>query len=388
MSPVRETWHALSATSKVVALALPLLLVAAVAVGGVLATGALSGPATTAEGDEEPPATPLILPPGASAPALPPDPTPHPSASPLPSPTPVSPEADPILGADGRLTVLLLGSDYRPAHPGNRTDAILVVSVDPSSGAAAAFSIPRDTVEFPLPQKGAYGPKVNGLYQYLQSTTGHGGRAMKAAIARAYGLEVDNYVFIGFEGFKRLISAIGGVDVTLKKAYYDPYYWVNGRTQGWGLPAGKSHLTSNQALIFARSRKGDNDFERARRQQLLILAVVDKVRRQGIDKLPRLLGIASDTVRTDLPLEHAADIFKAIAATDISSVDRVVFGPRTYADGRGGSSFAPNLKVQRTWIAKHFPPARPFAAWPAEPKPATAAETTAETTAETAAPER
>jgi LCP family protein required for cell wall assembly len=369
MSPVRQTWQALGPVSKIVAVGLPIALVAIVA-GGVLAFASLGGSPTSAETD----ASPLVVAPGATPPALPPDPTPDPAASPPPSPTPTPQQADPVLGTDGRLTVLLLGSDYRPAHPGNRTDAILVVSVDPASGAAAGFSIPRDTVEFPMPEKGTYGPKVNGLYQHLHSTTGQGGRAMKAAIARAYGLEVDNYVFIGFEGFKRLISAIGGVDVTLKKAYYDPYYWVNNRTQGWGLPAGKSHLSASEALIFARSRKGDNDFERARRQQLLIMAVVDKVRRQGIDRLPRLLAIARDTVRTDLPLDRAPDIYKVIATTDISGVDRVVFGPRTYADARGGSSFAPDLAAQRAWIAKHFPPPRPFAAWPAEPKTASAAE--------------
>jgi LCP family protein required for cell wall assembly len=308
-----------------------------------------------------------ILDPIASAPPLPPEPSLDPSPLPLPSPSPLSPQADPILGTDGRLTVLLLGSDYRRAHPGNRTDAILVVSVDPADGDAAAFSIPRDTVAFPLPSKGTYGPKVNGLYQYLQGKTGKGGQAMKAAIARAYDLEVDSYVFIGFEGFTRLVAAIGGVDVTLKKAYYDPHYWVNSRTQGWGLPAGKSHLSAREALIFARSRKGDNDFERARRQQLLIMAALGKVRKQGLDKLPHLLSIASDTVRTDLPLDRAADIYGVIAATDISKVDRVVFGPRTYADGRGGSSFAPDLKTQRAWIRSHFPQPRPFASWPPAP---------------------
>jgi LCP family protein required for cell wall assembly len=315
-----------------------------------------------AEPSEEPVHDPI-----ASAPPLPPEPSLDPSPLPLPSPSQTAPQADPILGEDGRLTVLLLGSDYRRAHPGNRTDAILVVSVDPASGEAGAFSIPRDTVAFPLPAKGTYGPKVNGLYQYLQSKTGKGGQAMKAAIARAYDLEVDNYVFIGFEGFTRLIAAIGGVDVTLKKAYFDPYYWVNSRTQGWGLPAGKSHLSAKQALIFARSRKGDNDFERARRQQLLIMATLAKVRKQGIDKLPHLLSIAADTVRTDLPLERAADVYGVIAATDISRIDRVVFGPRTYADGAGGSSFTPDLKTQRAWIRGHFPAPKPFASWPPAP---------------------
>ncbi|HLO35593.1 MAG TPA: LCP family protein, partial [Candidatus Deferrimicrobium sp.] len=264
----------------------------------------------------------------------------------------------------GRLTVLLLGSDYRPAHPGNRTDAIMVVSLDPTTGKAAGFSIPRDTSDFPLPNGKHFAPKINALYQQLQSSTGNGGRAMRQAVAKAFGIEVDGYVFIGFAGVKELIGAVGGVDVTLDRAYYDAHYWVNPRTQGWGLPKGTSHLGPNDALIFARSRKGDNDFGRARRQQMLVLAALDKARKVGIARLPKLLQIARDTVRTDLPLDRASDLYHLVATTDLSKVDRVVFGPTTYATGIGGSAFALNIKADRAWIKAHFPPARPMGQWP------------------------
>ncbi len=58
------------------------------------------------------------------------------------------------------------------------------------------------------------------------------------------------------------------------------------------------------ALIFARSRKGDSDFGRARRQQVLVMAAVAKVRKRGFDDLPKLIRIAEDAVRTDLPLDR------------------------------------------------------------------------------------
>jgi LCP family protein required for cell wall assembly len=275
--------------------------------------------------------------------------------------------ADPVLGTDGRLTVLLLGSDYRPAHPGNRTDAIIVVSVEPVSGDAAAFSIPRDTIRFPLPGGRMYGPKVNGLYQHLQSTTRSGGKAMKAVVGRAYGIEVDWYAFIGFAGLKQLVNAIGGVDVTLTKPYYDAHYWVNSRKQGWGLPKGTSHLDGAEALIFARSRKGDNDFGRSRRQQQLVLAALSKVRKIGFDRVPRLLAIARETVRTDLPLKRAPALFDIIGRTDITHARRVVFGPRLYTKELGGSSFSPDLAACRKWIKINFPKARPMAHWPPAP---------------------
>jgi LCP family protein required for cell wall assembly len=259
--------------------------------------------------------------------------------------------------------VLLLGSDFRPAHPGNRTDAIMVVSVDPSTGAAAAFSIPRDTVNFPLPGGKAYRAKVNGLYQSLGGGA-KGGAAMKKAVGDAFGIEVDNFVFIGFAGVTQLVEAVGGVDVTLDKPYYDAYYWVNPSRRGWGLPAGTSHLGPRDALIFARSRKGDNDFGRARRQQLLVMAALDKVRATGGKDLPKLLKIAAKTVRTDLPLKRVNELYQVLSTTDLGAVDRSVFGPRTYASGTAGGSFSLRLDVCRKWIAEHFPAAHPGATWP------------------------
>ena len=358
MSRVGATWGRMPRASRVLALVPPILLVTAL-VGGAFAVMGSGRPA--------PPDVAVVSPTASATPsALPPEPSIDPSATPLPVPsaTPMPRGADPLLGTDGRLTVLLLGSDYRPAHPGNRTDAIIVVSIEPVSRRAASFSIPRDTIRFPLGAGRSYAPKVNGLYQTLQQTTGHGGKAMKAIVGRAYDIEVDWYAFIGFEGFKRLIGAVGGVDVTLKEPYYDPYYWVDRRTQGWGLPAGTSHLDADEALIFARSRKGDNDFGRARRQQQLVLAAVSKVSKLGVDRLPRLLSIARDTVRTDLPLAAAPLLFDIVSRTDISRAHRVVFGPRMYTYELGGSSFSPDLAACRKWIRANFPKARPMGHWP------------------------
>ena len=347
----------------IVGLAVPVLVVSMIAasalgMGPFAANGAAPAPSSAAG----------VLPTDAPAPSPAPTPTAATAASPDPSasPTPTPLIADDLLGTDGRLTLLLLGSDNRPSHPGHRMDAIMVVSVDPTTGESAAFSIPRDTQRFPLPDGGTYGPKVNGMYEHLQANGGRGAAGMKAAIARAFEIEVDHYVLIGFPGVQRLVKAVGGVDVTLDKAYYDPYYWVDGNTQGWGLRAGTSHLGPADALIFARSRKGDNDFGRARRQQILVMAALDKVRTRGVDDLPALLDIAADTVRTDLPLERANDLFELFATVDLDGADRVVFGPTKYAESIGGSAFQLKLAVCRAWIEDYFPAVRPYGRWPAQ----------------------
>jgi LCP family protein required for cell wall assembly len=361
MSEIRSSWQAMSVRTRVLALAglvVPVVLVVTL-VGG-LALGATPAPSPSSVAEAPAPSLPASLPP------LPPTAkpqTPAPSASPSPSPSPTPAGADPLLGTDGRLTLLLLGTDYRPAHPGNRTDAIIVVSIDPTTGMSAAFSVPRDIADFPLPKSGRYRPKVNGLYQHLDATMGNGAKGMKEAVSRAFGIEVDNYVLIGFNGVIRLVRAVGGVDVVMDKPYYDRYYWVNNHTRGWGLPAGKSHLNGDEALIFARSRKGDSDFSRAKRQQQLVMAAVSKVRSRGLDDLPKLLDIARNTVRTDLPLDRAADLFALYSTVDLEKAERVVFGPKKFAIRAGGTDYALVLDRCRTWIANHFPPVRPNGSW-------------------------
>jgi hypothetical protein len=103
------------------------------------------------------------------------------------------------------------------------------------------------------------------------------------------------------------------------------------------------------------------------------MAALDKARTLGIRKLPRLLQIAKETVRTDLPLDRATDLFHLFATTDLSKVDRVVFGPTTYATGTGGGSFKLDIQADRHWIKINFPPSRPMGQWPAaSPAPSTA----------------
>ena len=365
MNRILTVWGRLGLAQRVVALVIPIALLAAV--GAAAAFVVASGPGPVALLVTPPPS------PTPTPPPLPPEPSLAPEASPTPTPTPPPPGADPLLGTDGRLTVLLLGSDYRPAHPGNRTDAIMVVSVDPTTGKAAGFSIPRDTSGFPLLNGSKYGAKINALYEQLQTTTGDGGLSLSKTVSKALNIEIDGYVFIGFAGVRDLVAAVGGVDVTLDKPYYDAHYWVTAHHEGWGLPAGRSHLGADDALIFARSRKGDNDFGRARRQQQLVLAALTKVRTLGVARLPHLLQIAARTVRTNLPLDRASDLFNIVSTTDISKIDRVVFGPTTFAQGAGGTSFELRLAVCRAWIRANFPPLRPMGHWPpASPSPAPA----------------
>ena len=310
-------------------------------------------------------------------------PTPVPTATPAPtpSPTPVAtpeptPEPDALLGEDGRFTILLLGSDARASHSGSRTDTIMVVSVDPLTGSTAVASIPRDTARFPMPNGSSYAPKINGLYQDLAADRGReeAAQTMKRVIGSALDVEIDWYALVGFQGVRRLINAVGGVEVDLKESVRDPFYWVTSQQRGVFFPAGVNRLDGERALIFARTRKGDNDFERARRQQLLVAGATAKVLERGASAIPALVQLGTEFTRTDLPLDRAATIFEIASHAKLDTRDRVVFGPRSWADGISGSaSFQLKIDKVQEWVDTKMAPAPSPGPAPSEAAPSAAA---------------
>ena len=305
-------------------------------------------------------------------------PTPSAVAAPIPSlaPSPISSPAPtvappPIVGADGRFTMLLLGSDYRPANPGNRTDAIMIVSVSPVDGAVSAVSIPRDMTRFPLPDGSTYALKVNELYEATAVRLGRdaAGPEMRRIVGAALGVEIDAYAVVGMYGLVQLIDQIGGVDVRVERTVHDPLYWVDAQTRGVTFPAGINHLDGARALIFARTRQGDSDYARARRQQQVVAATVAKVLERGVTRLPALIEFATTYVRTDLRLEQTAEIFALVATADLAEARSEVFAPPTYARRiPNTSSNELRMPAVRALVADWFAPV-PSSSLPASPAP-------------------
>jgi LCP family protein required for cell wall assembly len=279
-----------------------------------------------------------------------------------------------ILGRDGRFTILLLGSDARAGRIIGRTDAILVASVDPVTGRAAVFSIPRDTVNFPLSARRKYPGKINALYPYLVRTQGSrvAGTSLRKIVGNALGIEIDAYALIGFTGFRRLVNNVGGVDVWVARTFTDRFYSMRRGQRGVTFRRGVNHLEDLRALAFARTRHADNDYARARRQQQLIIAAIQKVQSRGPESLAGLLAASTGFVKTDLPLVDAPLIYAIVGQADLAHAPRTVFGPRTYASSIGLSRIVLRLTVCRTWIRRNFPPVHANGMWlPPEPTPVT-----------------
>lgn len=187
------------------------------------------------------------------------------------------------------VTILVMGVDARPGAPIDvsvRPDALMVLRLDPVSGACRALAIPRDTMA-ELPGYGQtkinHALMVGGIpYQML-------------VVERLLGIDLDHYALIDFAGFEALVDAVGGVPVAVPQPIVD----------GAGkevFAAGAQTFDGQQALAYARYRGGaDVDVGRVRRQQQIIRGLLGVARgRDAVGDVNRLLPALEGHVRTDL----------------------------------------------------------------------------------------
>ena len=257
------------------------------------------------------------------------------------SPTPtddynVPPFETPATERD-RVTILLTGVDKNTERTHSLTDTMLVVSIEPETGAVVMVSFPRDIAEFPLYGGGTYFGKINSLMSYA---AGHPKQfpdgplpTLAKELGYLLGLPINYFAAVDLDGFQYMIDAVGGVTVNVERGIADPAYnWLDG-THGFYLSAGKHKLDGRLALAFVRSRQGagDNDFTRADRQQQLLLALRTKLTKpQNLDKLPAVLDAAAKTVRTNFPPERLDEIIQ-LAQLESSAINRVVLQPPKYS---------------------------------------------------------
>jgi polyisoprenyl-teichoic acid--peptidoglycan teichoic acid transferase len=253
------------------------------------------------------------------------------------------PEAPVQFPAGERVNILLLGLDERPGQSGTptRSDTIILVSIDRTAKRAAMISIPRDLyVEIP-----GFGHDKIGHANAFGDAQGYpgGGPALaKETVERNFGVEIDHFARIEFEGFRNLVDTIGGVTVDVERPIIDagnPVDWSTGE-QNVYIPAGKQHLNGDQALMYARSRYGDDDFGRSERQQRLLLAILDKASRfESVLRLPSMVRTLWEMVETDIPPRELLGLARLAREIDRGRIDTLVLTPPRYVTpftGAGG----------------------------------------------------
>lgn len=234
--------------------------------------------------------------------------------------------------AGGRTNILLLGIDRRSGTGwAYRTDTILIFTVDPASQAAGILSIPRD-LQVPIPGYGEDRINTANFWgaQGQEDNPDAGAALLKATIEGNFGVPIDGYLLVDFSTFVGIVDALGGIDVDVPKTLHDTRYPNPKPEDPYGYKTvhfdpGLQHMDGTQAIEYARSRMSTSDFDRAKRQQLVLLAIRKKaLSTEGVLHWPALASIVLGGAKTDLGLGGLVRLAFLAARMDLASLRQVV----------------------------------------------------------------
>ncbi len=280
---------------------------------------------------------------------------------------------------DGRYNVLLLGADTGKDRVGTRPDSIQLVSIDARTGAPVTFGFARDTenINFRpgstmarlMPQGWNCGDQclLNGLFTWAQDhaaqfpagTKSPGVLATREAVEALSGLTIQYYVMVDLKGFRKMVDAVGGLDVTVK--YRTPIGGGTSPIVGWIEP-GTQHLDGYHALWYARSRQGSTNYERMARQRCVLTAMSDQLDPETVLlRFQKIASASSALLQTDLPqseLGRFADLAMKARSQKIRSVNFVppLIKPWSYDPHTITSTVASTIAASEKGVATKAKP--------------------------------
>ena len=261
----------------------------------------------------------------------------------------------------GPVTFLLMGSDERTgkgnkgygSFEGARSDTTMLVHIYPDRDSAVIVSIPRDTVVDLPACKDADGKRLAPARDRFNLAFDRGGPGCTIKTVEAItGLTVDHFVVLDFNGFKRTIDALGGVEVCLTRPLRD-------EKSGVDLPAGRTRVSGEEALGFVRVRHniGDgSDISRINRQQLFMSSLIQEVTDSGLLTDPlrvwRVLSESSKSIATDPALADSSGLISlATSISDLRPKDITFITLPWLPSGDGATIVADQAKADAIWAA-------------------------------------
>ena len=273
------------------------------------------------------------------------------SSGPSPSPT-ATPE--PTLNAEllsNRQTVLLIGLDSDEARrakgKGVNSDTIMVASLNADQSELTLISIPRDTVDIPMPDGTTWNSKINAI------DASQGPDGLVGAVSELLQVDIDGWVEIDMGDLVTLVDAVNGVRV-------NPHAPLTDRHLRLHIQPGRQLLDGQTAEGYVRTRV-DNDFQRAARQQEVLLQLAKRLSAPTADiDIPALLD-SLHSFDTDLPLDQMATLLELVRRSESAKVTTQVLDPEdgfmTFAGDRGdgrGYILEPNIEAMRQFAAAHL----------------------------------
>jgi LCP family protein required for cell wall assembly len=265
----------------------------------------------------------------------PPEATPSPSVSAAVSASAApSASATPELNAellDRRWTVLFVGLDTDSTRESRgepvNSDALMLVSVSADQSEVALVSLPRDTVDVPLPDGSTYDRKINALYG------DEGLDALVEAVESLYEVPIDGYLALNMDDFAALVDGVGGVEVSPEEPITDPAVRLD-------IEAGTQTLDGPTAEGYVRTRF-DQDYGRMRRQQEVIVEIIRGLVNPEADLDVRSLIDGLDSLDTDLPIDELPTLLEIARRSTDAEVRELIIEPPLITfegdrgDGRG-----------------------------------------------------
>lgn len=195
-------------------------------------------------------------------------------------------DAQLINKSDNIINILLVGQDKRENQKRQRSDSMILVTINRQKKSLTMTSFMRDLwVRIP----GKYDERLNVPYKI------GGFKMLNATLESEFGIKVDHNVEVDFTSFEKIVDALGGVEITLSKGEAKQVSNVGDKIE-----AGTHVLNGTQALAYARIRKIDNDFARTNRQRKVISAILSKVKNVNLTELYDLAKTILPMIRTDM----------------------------------------------------------------------------------------
>lgn len=222
-----------------------------------------------------------------------------------------------------RINVLLLGIDEREFDSG-RSDAMLLMSLDPATDSMDLVSIPRDTRTEIIGHNTV--DKINHAYAF-------GGVDMSLeTVENLLDIDIDYFVEINMQGLADLVDAVGGVTVENDLDWYDEGFYK----KDYHYKKGQISLDGQQALGYARMRHldPDGDFGRNARQRQVIEAVINKgANIKSVGRIDDLLDVLGKNVQTNINLASMRHLLTDYRNVHHSVQEHEMRGEGTKIDG-------------------------------------------------------
>ena len=226
-----------------------------------------------------------------------------------------------VITGDHLVNILLVGQDRRENEGRQRSDTMILVTFNKSTGNITLTSFMRDQyVSIP-----GYKPnKLNAAYQF------GGMKLLTKTLLANFGVSVDGIIEVDFGGFEEVINLVGGIDIKLTSSEVEYF----NATYDWGLEKGTNHLTGKQALAYARLRSIDTDYRRAERQRNVVTALINSCKQLSLTQLLNMMDEILPLVTTNLSrseiISYATDLFPMLAGSKLKTFRIPVDGSFEY----------------------------------------------------------